>query len=236
MYPTVVQGQMPFVDQKARRNEQIKKVIQKHRARHNSGPEKFNTEKHQLKNKNTVSMPSLGRSLCTTPRPRYNSMPSLDKQAVNIPIEASKNGDKKMSIVKAIKSLFSKKETKDASGYKTRYQPKSGAIVEKTRCRAYSAPMDITSSRVDVNGAAVSPPGRSPKRQRTRTVSNISSVMETIQEINEIPAYEYESDSSSPLSSAAHSDIYYPTSSVGSKESIVSLHSTSSSGVISCGA
>lgn len=196
MYPAPVNGAMPFVDSKKHREMQIKKVIAKHKARHHSGPEKYSLEKSKVHNKNAKSMPQLSPDAAASPRmrrPNFNSMPSLESSMDLTKTEQ----EAKHSIITAIKQLFTgKKEKKATKRYKPIYTPNTTG-----RVRSHSSPVDILcKSRNDVNTESNSPPGVSPKRQRTRTVSNISSIMETIEEIPENLVLEDESDSSDSCS------------------------------------
>jgi len=202
-FPSAIQGHMPFVDKY--KQEQIKRVIDKHRSRHHSGPDHRSSKDRSAKHKNTHSMPILWQSVYTGQKPRFISMSALDDSRVGLstyhkhsPLtqksssssdkESSKNS--KHSLLSSLKKLFSGK--RDESGASASKQPTSGAIVHGNYSRSYSAPAGGCSKKLSKKPASdndLAMSGvRSPKRQRMRTVSNISGVMETIEEVSEIMA------------------------------------------------
>lgn len=214
MFPAAVDGHMPFLDAEKYRQQQIKKVIAKHKSRHRSGPDSYSLERSATQQKNAKSMPHL-RDHVGSPRlsrPHFNSMPSLESQMnmINLADGGSEDSEesKKFSLINTIKHILtgtskskkctsSRKSSSSNGKYNPQYQQKKGA---KVRTKS-SAPQDILcKSRADVSVDSNSPPGVSPKRKRTRTVSNISSVMETIEEIPENLVLE-DDDSESDLSS-----------------------------------
>lgn len=208
-FPSAVQGHMPFVDKY--KQEQIKRVLEKHRSRHHSGPDHPSSKDRSAKHKNTHSMPILWQSVYTGQRPRFISMSALDDSRVGLnsyqkyssasqslasPSTSEKESSKnsKNSLLSSLKKLFSgKKEATEGNSGSTRSHKVrlSGAIVQGNYARSFSAPAGGCSKKLSKKPAAdndVLSGVRSPKRQRMRTISNISGVMETIEEVNEIIA------------------------------------------------
>lgn len=186
-YPVAVDGKMPFVDQNAHRDQQIKKVIQKHRAKRHRDSFKTDNTYAAMKNSNNERLhrrtplieqndlinTSSDLSLCAS----YDSSPKFSKN----------------NILHSIKQWFTSAKTKSTdsidsakSPYKPKFQQRS-----TTPSRLNSEPVNIecrSSRKKARESSANSPPGVSAKRQRTRTVSHMSSVMETI--IEEVPCEE----------------------------------------------
>lgn len=239
MFPLAVKGQMPFVDKY--KQEQIKKVIEKHsRSRHHSGPDNHTATDKAPQRRNTHSMPILWQSVYTGQRRRYVSMPTLEDNyfgshssnpARHMLQQKSPEHGKphKHSLLSSLKKMFSSK--KDDGG---RSHLSSGAIVQGDQSRPYHSRSKnkkaIDSDIVVQNG------GRSPKRQRVRTISNLSGVMETIEEeVNEILAASADqlddSGTNSSSTSSSSSDLTYSPS-VRSAPELTSvntlLHSCSS--------
>lgn len=180
MYPLAVDGRMPFVDQKTYREQQIKKVIQKHRAKRHrdSIPEKYSLQKNKHSFRNTTK--SSAMSLLDERDPFQCDLISTSNNLASSTDTIQKFS--KSNILYAIKQWFTKTKHDQSRGtpYQPRFQQKGA------RNRSFSAPIDYNlshSRKTSLNSN--SPPSVSPKRQRTRTVSNISSVMETIEEIPE---------------------------------------------------
>lgn len=189
MFPSAVNGQMPFVD--SYKQEQIKKVLEKHeRARHHSGPDSHHSTEKLDKRRNTHSMPILWQSVYAGQRPRFISMPTLEDERLrshsshstrHLPQQKSSDNAKshKHSVLSSLKKLFSSKKDNSSSSYRS-----TGAIVQGDQSRPYSS---RSKNKKEVSSdAVVSSGGRSPKRQRMRTISNLSGVMETIEEVNEV--------------------------------------------------
>lgn len=189
MYPSAIQGHMPFVDNY--RKEQIQKVLEKNRSRHSSGPDRKTSGDKSAKYKDTHSMPILWQSAYTGQRRKFISMPALDDSYIGVNThkhnlsqrlpDNSKHGGKG-SLLNSLKKIFSKKEQNTRSSSSSSRSGTSGAIVRGNHSRAY---ISKSSYKKPADSDIVSGV-RSPKRQRMRTVSNISGVMETIQEVNEI--------------------------------------------------
>lgn len=198
MWPSAVKGHMPFVDEY--KKQQIEQVLEKQRARHHSGPDsRSRSAKESAKHRNTHSMPILWQSVYAGQRPRFISMPTLP-ESHNYPTrpshsaphgshkhsEASTSKNSKHSIMaslKSVKKFFSGKrdDSSDVNKHVT-----SGAIVQGNSSRPYRSPSK-NKKPADSDVAATSG-GRSPKRQRMRTVSTLTDVMETIEEVNEVLA------------------------------------------------
>lgn len=195
---------MPFVDHKLYREQQIKKVIQKHRAkRHRESV----AEQHSVVDrKYNKSMPLLHQTLNRVSSKKFSATDNIDS-AVK---EEEVLRITKRNILHAIKRWFSTSSSKSISKLdneesRSPYQRKFKSRNSRERCN--SAPLDITQSgktQLDSN----SPPGVSPKRQRRRTVSNIGSIMETIDEIPEHVVLEDESDSDSNTDLSSSSDSF----------------------------
>ena len=81
-FPSAIQGHMPFVDKY--KQEQIKRVIEKHRSRHHSGPDNHSSKDRSAKHKNTHSMPILWQSVYTRQKPRFRSMSALDDSRIGL--------------------------------------------------------------------------------------------------------------------------------------------------------
>lgn len=182
MYPVAVDGQMPFVDRKSYRDQQIKKVIQKHRAKR---------QRECLEESRDTN------NSLHTPIYRVSHHPRLSPDECDNKQDA--NLLNKRNILHAIKKWFStgsksRKTEPNLIRTSSTYQPRY------SRNRPLSSPVNIIQSRkTSLNSN--SPPGVSPKRQRRRTVSNIGSIMETIEEIPENLTLEDESDSDDSLGS-----------------------------------
>lgn len=201
-FPSAIQGHMPFVDKY--KQEQIKRVIEKHRSRHHSGPDNHSSKDRSAKHKNTHSMPILWQSVYTGQKPRFRSMSALDDSRIGLssysknlslaqkssPSEKDSNKNSKNSLLSSLKKLFSGK--RDETGSSKQHLPSSGAIVHGNYSRSFSAPAGGCSKKLSKKPASDNDLAlsgvRSPKRQRMRTVSNISGVMETIEEVSEIMA------------------------------------------------
>lgn len=184
MFPSAVQGHMPFVEKY--KQEQIKKVIEKNRSRHHSGPERCAAavQRGGVSQRNTHSMPILWQSVYSGQRPKFRSMPTLDdSQLAHLPHRDSKDSK---SLLSSLKKFFSSKrdmvDSKSlANGGAT------GAVIVGNSARLYTS-KSSNKKPADVDCDVTSGSVRSPKRQRMRTISNISAVMETIEEDNEISA------------------------------------------------
>lgn len=183
-YPVAVDGQMPFVDQNSHREQQIKRVIQKHRAkRHRDGIQadnKYSLQKTKVyrQSQNINTMPGLKSNRCDLIS-ASTDLSKLDSDDSNV------QKFSKTSILNAIKTLFTGTKSKDSENKnRTAYKPKFQQ--RGANPKGSSSPISIARSRKNPHDSnSNSPPGVSPKRLRTRTVSNISSVMETI--IEELP-------------------------------------------------
>jgi len=227
MYPVAVDGRMPFVDAKSYREQQIRKVIQKHRAKRQRESDKLCT--------GVPTHPTLQR----VHSPRF-----LDTHLDLTNITDDQHSISKRNILHAIKRFFcnSAKSTSaitantaaPTSVQSTPYQPK---FKGKANTNRHSAPVNIsiTSRKQSLNSN--SPPSVSPKRCRRRTVSNIGSIMETIDEIPEniILEKECESDSSDTESYgiSSLSSVNGLHSVEGSLSSLLS-EATSHSQILSC--
>lgn len=182
---------MPFVD--AYKQEQIKKVIEKHRSRHHSGPDSKSCTNKSAKHRDTHSMPILWQSVYAGQRPRFLSMPTLDNSRISLhtanintryPTQHQRssntsNKSQKHSLFSSIKKLFTNKKSDTSS--KTGLP---GANAHRDHSQSFTVPSKnkkLVDSDVAMNGC-------SPKRQRIRTISNLSGVMETIEEVNEVLA------------------------------------------------
>ena len=180
-YPVAVDGRMPFVDQNSHRDQQIKRVIQKHRAKRHR--DSLLTDRKNKNNGGSVQprMPLLEHN-------HLLSTSSDLSQCGNEEITGSPKFSKS-NIIHAIKQWFSSSSSKSSKpdavdSTRTPYKPKY-----QSRGSSGSQPVNIDlsvnsckSRKKARESSANSPPGVTAKRQRTRTVSNIGSVMETIVE------------------------------------------------------
>lgn len=217
MFPSAVGGKLPFVDEY--KQEQINKVLEKHRARHHSGPDSQRSAEKAAKHRNTHSMPSLWHSVYAGQRPRFISMPTLDDNCLNYGAastrhsvsqcsSSSQSKPHKHSLLSSLKKLFNKKEdNKPVTSSKMYARGFSGAIVEGNSSRPYG-PSGKNKKNID-SDVLVTSGVRSPKRQRMRTISNISGVMETIEEVNEVLASTDHLSSCDTESSDSLSEITY---------------------------
>lgn len=188
MFPSAVQGHMPFVDKY--KQEQIRKVVAKHRSRHHSGPDSRSRAHDSVKHKNTHSMPILWQSVYTGQRPKFISMPTLDEQHMARLQVQSKEEKSNKSFLSSLRKLFgSKKEDSNSnSASPVKHSRTTGAVVHGNYAHSFSSTSSCSKKPATADTDFVITGVRSPKRQRMRTISNKSGVMETIEEVNEIMA------------------------------------------------
>lgn len=183
MFPSAVQGHMPFVDKY--KQEQIKKVIEKTRSRHRSGPDRAHRGGGGVAPRNTHSMPILWQSVYPGQRPKFRSMPTLDDSSISqLPHKDSRD---RKSLLSSLKKLFGNKRDSVDGSSASNYT--SGAVIAGQSAHLFTSKSAANKKPADSDSDTTSTGSvRSPKRQRMRTISNISSVMETIEEDNEIIA------------------------------------------------
>lgn len=217
MFPAAANGHMPFVDRY--REEQIRKIIMKaERQRRHSGPDKFESPA-KGKDDRIRSLPALHNLVGDRAKPRFLSTPEMAAVAVaDRRLHHSKDGSSKAadkhSFLAGLRKLFGK-VSKAAAG-PAQLQPRDSLDAGRPSDRSASVPIGIKKAAEPGDGTHKS------KRQRTRTVSNISTVMETILEQNETLC-STEDLSSSPSSSVSSSS---PLSSYGSPAMTSKLHTT----------
>lgn len=198
MFPSAVEGHMPFIDRY--KQEQINKVIRKadRQRRHSGGAPSADPAAARA----VIAKETKGRSLpalshAGSQRPRFISMPEMAAAQPEVQKANSRHG--KHSLLSSLKKMFSGKSKAKAddrpasasplqqpqppSSHATSYSDHKGKPHDRVTVTGFHSRKGLLAvGSVTVGGDAKS---HSRKTSRARTVSNISTVMETIVEQNE---------------------------------------------------